>query len=125
MDELDLLREMIAEYAEIIRALLENPSDAQARRKARHLLGIPEPETVPTDDPQRKAREFTIGKNTILTLRSPTPQLGTGSRVRSYTHTPEHAARIMAATRSIPNAITYVISKNHIIIQSQTQEETA
>ena len=40
MDELDLLLEMVAECMELLHALLENPNDVQALRKAEHMLNI-------------------------------------------------------------------------------------
>ena len=40
MDELDLLLEIVAECMELLHALLENPNDVQALRKAAHLLNI-------------------------------------------------------------------------------------
>ena len=40
MDELELLREMVAECMELLHALLENPHDQQARLKAIRLLEI-------------------------------------------------------------------------------------
>lgn len=38
MDEYELLLEQIAEYRELLRALLANPGDALAQQRARHVL---------------------------------------------------------------------------------------